>query len=501
MKTPLLEMKNITKGFPGVLALDNVNISVEAGECHALVGENGAGKSTLMKILSGAYQPDSGSIKIEGTNQKIDSPIKSNNLGISMIYQELNLVPEMTIAENIFLGHELTRRPFSFLDQNLMQKQSEKLLARLGQNFNSRLLIKEIGLAQQQMVEIAKALSRQSRIIIMDEPSAILSEVELTELFKLIRRLKERGVGIVYISHRLEEVFKVCDRTTVLRDGKNIITKKTSQLSQDEIIRCMVGRTVATRDQLIDVDRGEEVLRLVDIGKKDKLFKINLSLYEGEIVSLAGLVGSGRTELAELIFGSSIPDEGQIFLDGNPINFKSPKDAINRGIGFLTEDRKSKGLILGMNIRENTTLSKLVSLSKLGIINNKLEKEKTEKFLESLSIKTPSTEERVGNLSGGTQQKVVLSKWLFTRSRILIFDEPTRGIDVGAKVEIYQLMEDLVRKGITILMISSDLSEALRMGNRILVMNAGRIRGELKHHDATQEKILELAMGLKKRVE
>ena len=337
MKTPLLEMKNITKGFPGVLALDNVNISVEAGECHALVGENGAGKSTLMKILSGAYQPDSGSIKIEGTNQKIDSPIKSNNLGISMIYQELNLVPEMTIAENIFLGHELTRRPFSFLDQNLMQKQSEKLLARLGQNFNSRLLIKEIGLAQQQMVEIAKALSRQSRIIIMDEPSAILSEVELTELFKLIRRLKERGVGIVYISHRLEEVFKVCDRTTVLRDGKNIITKKTSQLSQDEIIRCMVGRTVATRDQLIDVDRGEEVLRLVDIGKKDKLFKINLSLYEGEIVSLAGLVGSGRTELAELIFGSSIPDEGQIFLDGNPINFKSPKDAINHAARILQQ--------------------------------------------------------------------------------------------------------------------------------------------------------------------
>ncbi|MCH2693632.1 MAG: sugar ABC transporter ATP-binding protein [Acidobacteriia bacterium] len=491
-------MKNITKGFPGVLALDNVNISVEAGECHALVGENGAGKSTLMKILSGAYQPDSGSIKIEGTNQKIDSPIKSNNLGISMIYQELNLVPEMTIAENIFLGHELTRRPFSFLDQNLMQKQSEKLLARLGQNFNSRLLIKEIGLAQQQMVEIAKALSRQSRIIIMDEPSAILSEVELTELFKLIRRLKERGVGIVYISHRLEEVFKVCDRTTVLRDGKNIITKKTSQLSQDEIIRCMVGRTVATRDQLIDVDRGEEVLRLVDIGKKDKLFKINLSLYEGEIVSLAGLVGSGRTELAELIFGSSIPDEGQIFLDGNPINFKSPKDAINRGIGFLTEDRKSKGLILGMNIRENTTLSKLVSLSKLGIINNKLEKEKTEKFLESLSIKAPSTEERVANLSGGTQQKVVLSKWLFTKSRILIFDEPTRGIDVGAKVEIYQLMESLVRQGITILMISSDLSEVLRMSNRVLVMNAGRIKGELKHHDASQEKILELAMGFKK---
>lgn len=498
MKTPLLEMKNITKGFPGVLALDNVNISVEAGECHALVGENGAGKSTLMKILSGAYQPDSGSIKIEGTNQKIDSPIKSNNLGISMIYQELNLVPEMTIAENIFLGHELTRRPFSFLDQNLMQKQSEKLLASLGQNFNSRLLIKEIGLAQQQMVEIAKALSRQSRIIIMDEPSAILSEVELTELFKLIRRLKERGVGIVYISHRLEEVFKVCDRTTVLRDGKNIITKKTSQLSQDEIIRCMVGRTVATRDQLIDVDRGEEVLRLVDIGKKDKLFKINLSLYEGEIVSLAGLVGSGRTELAELIFGSSIPDEGQIFLDGNPINFKSPKDAINRGIGFLTEDRKSKGLILGMNIRENTTLSKLVSLSKLGIINNKLEKEKTEKFLESLSIKTPSTEERVANLSGGTQQKVVLSKWLFTKSRILIFDEPTRGIDVGAKVEIYQLMESLVRQGITILMISSDLSEVLRMSNRVLVMNAGRIKGEFKHHDASQEKILELAMGFKK---
>ena len=499
MKIPLLEMKNITKRFPGVVALENVNLSVEAGECHALVGENGAGKSTLMKVLSGAYQPDSGSIKIGGNTQKIDSPIKSNHLGISMIYQELNLVPEMTIAENIFLGHELIRGPFGLLDQTLMEKQSENLLASLGQNFNPRLLIKEIGLAQQQMVEIAKALSRQSRIIIMDEPSAILSEVELTELFQLIRRLKERDVGIVYISHRLEELFKVCDRTTILRDGKNVITKETLQLNQDEIIRCMVGRTVTSRDQLISIDRGPEVLRLVDIGKKDKLFEINFSLFKGEIVSLAGLVGSGRTEVAEVIFGASIPDEGQIFLDGNSIHLKSPRDAINHGIGFLTEDRKSKGLILGMNIRENTTLSKLISLSKFGVINRNLEKENTKKFLESLSIKALSTEEKVGNLSGGTQQKVVLSKWLFTRSRILIFDEPTRGIDVGAKVEIYQLMEELVKQGITILMISSDLSEVLRMSNRILVMNAGRIMGEIKHHDASQGKILELAMGFKKK--
>lgn len=499
MKTPLLEMKNITKRFPGVVALENVNLSVEAGECHALVGENGAGKSTLMKVLSGAYQPDSGSIKIGGTTQKIDSPIKSNHLGISMIYQELNLVPEMTIAENIFLGHELIRGPFGLLDQTLMEKQSENLLASLGQKFNPRLLIKEIGLAQQQMVEIAKALSRQSRIIIMDEPSAILSEVELTELFQLIRRLKERDVGIVYISHRLEELFKVCDRTTILRDGKNVITKETLQLNQDEIIRCMVGRTVTSRDQLISIDRGPEVLRLVDIGKKDKLFEINFSLFKGEIVSLAGLVGSGRTEVAEVIFGASIPDEGQIFLDGNSIHLKSPRDAINHGIGFLTEDRKSKGLILGMNIRENTTLSKLISLSKFGVINRNLEKENTKKFLKSLSIKALSIEEKVGNLSGGTQQKVVLSKWLFTRSRILIFDEPTRGIDVGAKVEIYQLMEELVKQGITILMISSDLSEVLRMSNRILVMNAGRIMGEIKHYDASQEKILELAMGFKKK--
>ncbi len=493
---PLLEMQAITKQFPGVLALDEASLALDAGQCHALVGENGAGKSTLMKILSGAYQPDSGRIRFDGQVHEVDSPIVARKLGITMIHQELNLLQGMTVAENIFLGHELVRGPMGWLDREGMERRSEELLDSFGQDMSGRVLVKNLSLAQQQMVEIAKALSVQSKMIIMDEPSAILTDRELSELFGLIGRLKQRNVAIVYISHRLEEIFRVCDQTTVMRDGRTITTRPTSALSQDEVIRLMVGREIKQSAKRTSTTQGREVLRLEGIGQEGKLEGINLKLHRGEILGLTGLVGAGRTELARIVFGAEFPDRGRMFLDGKPIRPRSPRQAIDLGIGLLTEDRKSQGLVLGMRVRENTTLSRLGRLVRWGFIDSVTERKEVRTFVSHLTIKTPSTEERVRNLSGGTQQKVVLSKWLFTQSRVLIFDEPTRGIDVGAKEEIYQLMLRLVGQGIAILMISSELPEVLRLCDRILVMHAGRIAGELAREEAAQEKIMALAMGL-----
>ncbi|HET6960949.1 MAG TPA: sugar ABC transporter ATP-binding protein [Terriglobia bacterium] len=492
----LLQMTDITKHFPGVLALDKAQLSVEAGECHALVGENGAGKSTLMKILSGAYQPDSGTIKLDGLAQEVTSPIVARNLGITMIHQELNLLPEMTVAENIFLGHEIVHGPLGWLDKRTMEKKSEDLLESFGQKLSGRALVKKISLAQQQMVEIAKAISVQSKIIIMDEPSAILTDRELAELFDLIGRLKKQNVAIVYISHRLEEIFKVCDRVTVMRDGKTVQTDQASSMNQDQIIRLMVGRELEQFFPSAHSTPGAEVLKLESIQQAGKLRNISLSLRKGEIVGLTGLVGAGRTELARVIFGADPPDSGRMLLEGQPVSFRSPRQAIDAGIGLLTEDRKSQGLVLNMMVRENTTMASLNRLVRRGFVDIRAEKEATQGYIRDLQIKTPSTEQKVRNLSGGTQQKVVLSKWLFTQSRILIFDEPTRGIDVGAKSEIYQLMWKLVAQGIAILMISSELPEVLKMCDRILVMHEGEITGELKQADATQEKIMALAMGV-----
>ena len=493
---PLLEMIEITKHFPGVLALDKAHLSVEAGECHALVGENGAGKSTLMKILSGAYTADSGVIKLEGVPKHIDSPIAARNLGITMIHQELNLLPELTVAENIFLGHEIVRGPLGWLDKRAMEQKSKELLESFGQRISGRALVKTISLAQQQMVEIAKALSVKSKIIIMDEPSAILTDRELIELFNLIGRLTKQNVAVVYISHRLEEIFKVCDRVTVMRDGKTIQTEETGKLNTDQIIRLMVGRELERFFPSEHSNPGDEILRLESIEQEGKLHDIHLSLRKGEIVGLTGLVGAGRTELARVIFGAEQPDHGHIVLEGKPVRLRSPRQAIDLGIGLLTEDRKSQGLVLNMMLRENVTLANLNRLVRKGFIDIAAEKNETRRFIENLLIKTPSTEQKVRNLSGGTQQKVVLAKWLFTQSKVLIFDEPTRGIDVGAKSEIYQLMWKLVAQGIAILMISSELPEVLKMCDRILVMHDGKITGELKREEADQEKIMALAMGL-----
>lgn len=489
-------MTDITKEFPGVRALDGAQLSVEAGECHALVGENGAGKSTLMKVLSGACHPDAGVIILGGSVQQVTSPIVARKLGITMIHQELNLLPEMTVAENIFLGHEIVRGPLRWLDKRAMENKSEELLASFGQKLSGRTLVKKISLAQQQMVEIAKAISVQSKVIIMDEPSAILTDRELAELFDLIGRLKKQGVAIVYISHRLEEIFSICDRVTVMRDGKTVHTDQTSNVTQDQIIRLMVGREIEQFFPSQHSNPGAEILRLESVTQRGKLHNINLSLRKGEIAGLTGLVGAGRTELARVIFGAEQADSGQMFLDGRPVSFRSPRQAIDAGIGLLTEDRKNQGLVLSMMVRENTSMASLVRLVKHGFVDIRAEKEATRGYIRDLQIKTPSTEQKVRNLSGGTQQKVVLAKWLFTKSRVLIFDEPTRGIDVGAKAEIYQLMWKLVAQGIAILMISSELIEVLKMCDRILVMHEGEITGELKQAEATQEKIIALAMGL-----
>jgi len=494
-ETPVLEMKGITKTYPGVRALDNVDFVVHRGEVHALVGENGAGKSTLMKVLAGAQPMDSGEIRINGELVHITSPQKAMDLGVSIIYQEFNLVPYLNAAENIFLGREPRGILPGIIDFRTMYAEAQKCIDALGVKLNVHTPINRLSVAQQQMVEVAKATSRNSSIIAMDEPSATLTEHELQNLFGLIRSLKAKGVSIIYISHRLEEIFEIADRVTVLRDGKLVGTKPIAETDRDEIIRMMVGRELKEKIPKQTAKRGSPALTVKGLSRKGVLHDINLNVHQGEVLGIAGLVGAGRTELARAIFGADPIDAGEIWLNGTRVQIRSPKDAIRYGIGLVTEDRKSLGLILTMVVRENVSLANLGSLTRLGFVNRREEKKIATKFIEDLMIKTPSTEQQVHNLSGGTQQKVVLAKWLFTKSRVMIFDEPTRGIDVGSKVEIYQLMNRLAANGVAIIMISSELPEILGMSDRILVMHEGRIVGELSRDEATQEKIMHLATG------
>jgi len=492
---PLLQMRGITKRYPGVTALDNVDFEVMPGEVHALVGENGAGKSTLMKILAGADVKDSGRILIGGEEVHITTPQEAMRLGISIIYQEFNLVPYMNAAENIFLGREPMSKVPGIVDFRRMYAEAERVISELGVRLDVRVPVNQLSVAQQQMVEIAKATSRSARIIAMDEPSATLTEHELENLFSLIRRLRADGVSIIYISHRLDEIFRIADRVTVLRDGKLIATKPVSETSREEIIRMMVGRELKDTIPKKEVAHGDVVLEVKGLNRSGVIHDISFAVRRGEILGIAGLVGAGRTEVARAIFGADPIDSGEILLEGKPVTIRSPKDAIRLGIGLMTEDRKALGLILGMAVRENVTLANLDPLSRLGFVSRRKEQEVTNRFVEDLMIKTPSIEQAVQNLSGGTQQKVVLAKWLFTQSKILIFDEPTRGIDVGAKTEIYQLMNRLAEQGVGIIMISSELPEILGMSDRILVMHDGRIVGELSREEATQEKIMFLATG------
>ena len=498
MNAPALQMKSIIKTYPGVRALDGVNFEVAKGEVHALVGENGAGKSTLMKILAGAQPMDSGEILIDGAPVHVTTPQKAMDLGVSIIYQEFNLVPYLNAAENIFLGREPKGAIPGFIDFPTMYAEAQEVVDHLGVSLNVRTPVNRLSIAQQQMVEIGKATSRNATIIAMDEPSATLTEHELESLFDLIRSLKEKGVSVIYISHRLEEIFQIADRVTVLRDGQLVDTKPVSETDRADIIRMMVGRELkesAAADQKQSIKIGSPALTVKNLTRKGVIEDINLTVHKGEILGIAGLVGAGRTELARAVFGADPIDEGEILLDGNKIEVRSPRDAIRQGIGLVTEDRKALGLILGMVVRENISLANLDALTRFGFVNRREEKRIALHSIEELMIKTPSIEQQVQNLSGGNQQKVVLAKWLFTQSKVLIFDEPTRGIDVGSKVEIYQLMNRLAANGTAIIMISSELPEILGMSDRILVMHDGRIAGELSRKDATQEKIMQLATG------
>lgn len=492
---PVLEMRDIIKTYPGVTALGGVSFDVMPGEVHALVGENGAGKSTLMKILAGADTKDSGQIILNGSEVHIDSPQEAMRLGISIVYQEFNLVPYMNAAENIYLGREPASVVPGLIDFGQMYADAEAVIEELGVAIDVHAPMNQLSVAQQQMVEIAKATSRKSRIIAMDEPSATLTEHELADLFALIKRLKAEGVSIIYISHRLEEVFEIADRVTVFRDGAMVATKDIADTDREDIIRMMVGRELTEKIPKVPAKLGDVALELKNLNRTGVLKDINLQVRKGEVLGIAGLVGAGRSEVARAIFGADPIDSGQIIIGGRPVKIRSPRHAISLGIGLVTEDRKALGLVLGMAVRENISLANLGILSKLGFVNRRKERDVARKYVEDVLIKTPSVEQAVQNLSGGNQQKVVLAKWLFTESRILIFDEPTRGIDVGAKTEIYQLMNQLAANGCAIIMISSELPEVLGMSDRILVMHEGEIAGELSREEATQEQIMHLATG------
>jgi ribose transport system ATP-binding protein len=493
--SPVLRLRNITKSFPGVKALKGVSFDVLPGEVHALVGENGAGKSTLMKVMAGAYIADSGEIEINGDLVEIRTTQRAIELGVNIIYQELNLVPHLTVAENIFLGREPKGLIPGSIDFALMEKQAQEIMVQLGASINVRAPIRNLSVAQQQMVEIAKATSRKSRLIAMDEPSATLTEHELENLWKLIGKLKSAGVAIVYISHRLEEIFMIADRVTVLRDGETIKTCNVKDVNTHDLVRMMVGRKVEDTFPKVVAKMGEPVLEVRGLTRTGVLRDINLTVHAGEVVALAGLVGSGRTEVARCIFGADKFDSGEMRLFGKPYRPRTPKDAIKSGIGFVTEDRKLQGLVLPMSVRENTTLSALEKVSRFGVISYAKERDVSEHYVKSLGTKTPTIEQRVRNLSGGNQQKVVLSKWLMTDSKLLILDEPTRGIDVGAKAEIYLLMNELAARGIAILMISSELPEVIGMADRVIVMKEGIIVGEIPRTEASQESVGHLAVG------
>ncbi len=490
MTAPVLEMRNIVKNYPGVQALRGVNFSLLPGEVHALVGENGAGKSTLMKILAGAERGDSGEILIHGEPVSIHSPHDAQKHGISIIYQEFNLIPQLGAAENIFLGREPVR--LGFVDFRREKRDAQKILDQLGIKLDLDVPVTYLSIAQQQMVEIAKALSVDARIIAMDEPSATLTTHELENLFRMIRKLREQGISIIYISHRLEEIFEICDRLTVLRDGEWIATRNIHEINREGIIEMMVGRKITDEFPKQVFEPGEEILRVENLSR-GFVRDISFNVRQGEIVALTGLVGAGRTEVARLIFGADHLRAGRIYLSGNPVNIRSPRQAIDLGVCLLTEDRKSQGLNLGMRIRENVTLPTLSEFCRGVFLQKRREQMVTSQKMADLHIKAPSSEVAVQNLSGGNQQKVVLAKWLLANSKLFIFDEPTRGIDVGAKREIYLLMNELLRQGAGILMISSELPEVLGMADRILVMSQGRIVGELSRTEATQERIMDYA--------
>jgi len=492
---PILELRGISKGFPGVQALSNVNFSMERGEVHALLGENGAGKSTLIKIISGVYQADQGQMLIDGQPVIFHNPREAQRAGVATIFQELILYPELTVAENIFMGHA-PRSRYGLIDWKAMRQRAQELLASLeiyDMDVDSRVGAMSVG--KRQRVEIAKALSHNARILIMDEPTAALTEADVERLFSIVRLLKERGVSIIYISHRLEEIFMLADRVTVLRDGHYVATKAVRDTSESDLIQMMVGREIDDLFPKIPTQPGAVVLQVYDVARHPLPRSVSLEVRAGEIVGLAGLVGSGRTELAHVLFGVTPAQQGEIRLDGQLVQIRNPGQAMRLGIAYVPEDRGNQGLIKQMNVRENTSLAILRSIARGGFIKRGEEKNLAERFVDELSVRTPSIEQVVNKLSGGNQQKIVVSKWLASKPKLLIMDEPTRGVDVGAKSEIHRLISQLASEGMAILMISSELPEILGMSDRVLVMREGRIVAEFSRAEATQERVGAAMMG------
>ncbi|PNV79614.1 MAG: D-xylose ABC transporter ATP-binding protein [Dictyoglomus turgidum] len=489
-------MENINKSFPGVQALKDAYFELNKGEVHALVGENGAGKSTLMKILVGAYRKDSGRIIYKGKEVDIPNPRVAQEMGISMVFQELNLMPHLTVAQNIFIGREPKRKNLPiFLDDDEINKRTKELLNMLHLKVEPNVKVSNLSVGKQQMVEIAKALSFNSEVIIFDEPTAALSEAETEELFSVIRKLKSQGIGIIYISHRLEELREIADRVTVMRDGQYIGTDYMKNLTIEKIISMMVGREIYETLREKEVEENAEVVLEVRNLKRSKVFRdISFSLRKGEILGFAGLIGAGRTEVARAIFGADPVDSGEVYVKGKKVHIRNPWDAISHGIAYLSEDRKRYGLMPDLDVKSNITLPSMKDFLKaLGFVDDKKAEKVSNEYIQRLRIRTPSVRQKVKNLSGGNQQKVVVAKWLLRNCDILIFDEPTRGIDVGAKNEIYKLLNELIAEGKSIIMISSELPEILRMSHRIVVMCEGRITGILDADEATEEKILKYA--------
>jgi ribose transport system ATP-binding protein len=491
----LVSMEGIEKSFPGVHALIQARFELQAGEVHALVGENGAGKSTLMKVLAGVYSKDAGRILYQGKEVEIPNPRAAQHLGISIIHQELNLMGHLTVAQNIFIGREPRAFLPFILDEKKLNDQTQALFDSLHMKLDPRTRVSDLTVAKQQMVEIAKALSFNSQVLIMDEPTAALTEAEIDDLFRMIRQLREKGVGVVHISHRLEELKKISDRITVMRDGQYVNTVVTAEVSIDKVISMMVGRTIFESSPEVPEEKDPQVvLEVRDLNRGKEIKNVQFSLRRGEILGFAGLLGAGRTEVARAIFGADPIDSGEIYIHGKRVNIKSPGDAVRSGIAYLSEDRKRYGVNVGIDVQNNIVLATYHKfLNPFGIVLDPKVRKNATHYVNSLSIKTPSLEQLVRNLSGGNQQKVVIGKWLTADTEILIFDEPTRGIDVGAKSEIYRLLNDLAQQGKAILMISSELPEILRMSHRIIVMCEGRITGELLAGEANQEKIMKLA--------
>lgn len=488
----LLKAENITKGFPGVKALDGVHFELRKGEVHALLGENGAGKSTLMKIFSGIYQPDGGQLKMNGSPVTLETPKKAQSLGVGIIHQELNLCPHLTVAQNIFIGREFSS--YGVLDQKRQNREAQRLLNDFQVDFKATDLVKDLSLSRQQMVEIIKVISMNAEVLIMDEPTSALSEKEIVTLMGVIRRLRDEGKGVIYISHRLEELKHIADRVTVFRDGTYVDTMVYKETNLEHMIGLMVGRKLEEKYPRVSVAPGKTILQAKGLGRATAVNDVSFELKAGEILGLAGLVGAGRTELGRLLFGADKRAGGMVEIDGQVVDIKCPADGIRHGIVYIPEDRKQDGLLLGMSVLKNTTLPSMADYSnRFGVIDSKKEALATEKICKDLRVKTPNIHQTIKNLSGGNQQKVVVGKWMLRNPRVFIFDEPTRGVDVGAKIEIYSIMNALKEKGIGVIVISSELPEIMGITDRVLVMCQGQIRASLDTLKTNQEEIMAYA--------